>query len=223
MIIDKFTIAVLKNFASINSSILIKEGNVITSGIPDVIKATANLDVTFPKRFALDNLSKFIHILDIFGTSPDLNVEFFDNFLIVSSGSRQFKIMYTEESIIQDCIVSDQQIELPSIDVILNINSETFSQLSKALKILGLSEIHIHGDGETLFISIIDSENSSSDSYSVELKKSEQKFRAVFKAEHFNLFPCSYEITICKRGIARFLSDKLEYYITMDNNASFFE
>lgn len=222
MKLNKLDISILKNFSSINPVILIKEGNILTSGIPNIIKVTATISNAFPKRFALDNLPKFIHILELF---KEPNIEFLDNMVIVSSidGYNSFKLMYTEETIIQDLIPPDRQIILPSIDIDTTIDEEVLSQLMKALRVLGLSEIHFYGDGKEVFVGTMDSENPSSDSYSIRLGGYCNKFRAVFKAEYFNLYSDKYEVSICKKGIARFKSDKLEYFLTMNNNASYFE
>jgi hypothetical protein len=225
MQIDKYTISVLKHFSSINPVLLVREGNVLTSGVPNIIKASATLDISFPKRFALENVAKLINILEMY---KEPNVEFLDNMLIISSttnsvGSHEFKLIYTDETIIEDLIVPDKQIQLPSIDISLKISNEMLPQVMKALKVLGLSEIHFYGDGDNVFINVLNSENPSSDTYLLCLGKSDKKFRAAFKAEYFNLYPDNYEVEICKRGIAKFTSERLEYFITMNNNSSYFE
>jgi hypothetical protein len=220
MIIDKSTISILKNFSTINTSILIKKGNTLTSGIPKNIIAKATLDISFPRRFALANLPKLINILEMF---KEPSVEFLDNMLMVSSNGRNFKLMYTEEKIIEDEIVQDGTIELPSVYALTEISNEVLSQLMKALRILGYSEIHFYGDGEELFVGISDSENPSSDSYSVFLGKSDKKFRAIFKSEYFNLYPDNYEVAIYEKGLAVFTSEKLQYIIAMNKNNSDFE
>jgi hypothetical protein len=226
MQIDKYTISVLKHFSSINPVLLIREGNVLISGIPNIIKASATLDISFPKRFALENVAKFINILEMF---KEPNVEFLDNMLTISGttnsvlGSHEFKLMYTDENIIEDLIVPDRQIQLPSIDISLKINSEMLPQVMKALKVLGLSEIHFYGDGDNVFINVLNSENPSSDTYSLCLGKNNKKFRAAFKAEYFSVYPNNYDVEICKKGIARFTSERLEYFVTMNNNNSYFE
>ena len=223
MFVDKCTISILKNFASINPNILIREGNVLKGGIPNVIQATAILpDITFPQRFALDNLSKFIHILEVF---KEPHVEFFGNHLSVSdeNHNHSFKLMYTEESIIEDLIVSDREIILPSKDIMFNMDESVLPQLMKALRILDVSEIHFHGDGVETFVSLMSSENPSSDSYSIKLGASGIKFRAVFSAEHLNLYPGDYVVSLCKEGIAKFNSEKVTYFIAIDNNNSYFQ
>src|SRR5271157_5060788 len=210
MLIDKYTISILESFSSLNPALLVREGNILTSGIPNIIKVSAVLDNSFPKRFALENVTKFIHILEIF---KEPYVHFLDNRLLIYNGDCSFKLMYTDESIIEDLVVPDVNIELPSIDAIVNINAEVIAQLMKALRILGLSEIHFHGDGEFIFVSVRDSENPSSDSFTLKLGNFSRKFCAVFKAEYFNLYPADYEVSICGKGIAKFKSERLEYFI----------
>ena len=54
------TLDVLKNFSSINSSMLFRSGNTIRTISPQkTIMAKATVDTDFPKRFAIYNLDRF--------------------------------------------------------------------------------------------------------------------------------------------------------------------
>ena len=75
MQISKRTLGILKNFASINQSILIEEGNTIEtiSNIKDVY-AKVEVDETFPVTFAIYDLNEFLACLSLF-TKPELTFE----------------------------------------------------------------------------------------------------------------------------------------------------
>jgi hypothetical protein len=59
--ISKRTLDILKNFSTINSGILVNEGNVLTTlSSTKNILAEAHVDETFPRQFAIWDLNKFL-------------------------------------------------------------------------------------------------------------------------------------------------------------------
>ena len=67
------TINLLKNFASINQSILFKQGNQLrTISVMKNILAEANVDEDFPQDFGVYDLSQFLNSLGLF-QEPELN------------------------------------------------------------------------------------------------------------------------------------------------------
>ena len=67
------TINLLKNFASINQSILFKQGNQLrTISVMKNILAEANIDEDFPQDFGVYDLSQFLNSLGLF-QEPELN------------------------------------------------------------------------------------------------------------------------------------------------------
>ena len=67
------TINLLKNFASINQSILFKQGNQLrTISVMKNILAEANIDEDIPQEFGVYDLSQFLNSLGLF-KEPELN------------------------------------------------------------------------------------------------------------------------------------------------------
>ena len=67
------TVQVLKNFASINQNLVIKEGNEIkTMSAMKNIVAKATVEETFPKQVAIYDLNEFLGCLSLF-KSPVLS------------------------------------------------------------------------------------------------------------------------------------------------------
>ena len=61
------TVQVLKNFASINQNLVIKEGNEIkTMSAMKNIVAKATVEETFPKQVAIYDLNEFLGCLSLF-------------------------------------------------------------------------------------------------------------------------------------------------------------
>ena len=76
------TISVLKNFASINQNLVIKEGNEFTtmSAMKNIV-AKAEVEEIFPKEVAIYDLNEFLAALSLF-TNPIL--DFDDGFVMIT-------------------------------------------------------------------------------------------------------------------------------------------
>ena len=72
MKLSNHTTSVLKNFATINQNLVIKEGNTITtmSAMKNIV-AKAKVEETFTKEVAIDDLNEFLAALSLF-TNPIL-------------------------------------------------------------------------------------------------------------------------------------------------------
>ena len=96
--LSKTTIEILKNFSTINTSIVIKEGNVLrTISNEENILATAKVEETFPQTFAIYDLNQFLAGLSLF-ENPSL---VFDNvdYLIIKSGRSRVKYYFSDPEI----------------------------------------------------------------------------------------------------------------------------
>ena len=79
------TLAVLKNFAGINNSILVKKGNQLrTISVAKNILAEAEIPEDFPRDVAIYDLNQFLNGLSLH-TDPDLDFSQ-DTYLTISEG-----------------------------------------------------------------------------------------------------------------------------------------
>lgn len=123
------TIQILANFASINSSILFKKGNVIkTISNAQNILAKAVVDETFPQDFAIYDLSQFLSAISLFNDP----VLIFDNANYVtirdSNRGRRSKYYFSNPEITMRN-APDREIKFPGG----NINFEVSNANLKAL------------------------------------------------------------------------------------------
>lgn len=217
MKIDTSTVAILKNFAKINPSILIQEGNVIkTISTSKTIMAKAKLSQNFDHKFAVYNLDRFISSLSLFN-EPDL--VFKDKFVTITDGDKKINYTYADESTIIKA--PDKEISLPSVDVEFTLTHEVFKDVEKGLSVLGLPEIVIVGDGAKIFIQASDSKNPSGDVYSVMIGETDKNFRAIFKSENIKVLPGDYQVSISAAGISLFKSEVAEYFIAVESTSTF--
>lgn len=215
MQITNNTITVLKNFSTINLSIVIKEGNVLETISPSKsIWAKAKVDTTFPKRFAMYNLNKLISTLSLF---ENPSITFNDKDLVVSDGNKSMHLTYSDESTIIK--VPEKNVKLPEIDVSVAITNSNIKDIERALGVLSVPHIVIAGDGSKIYIRAADVKNPTGDLYSIELGETDKTFTAVFKSENIKVLPGDYTVDICLKGISRFYNDDVEYFIAVEKSS----
>lgn len=218
MKIDNETVNVLKNFAKVNQSILINEGNVLkTISTGKSIMAKSTVKTAFTKKFAIYNLDQFISLLSTF-TDPDLKFE--EKYVNIYENNRKSRFTYADESTVTKA--PEKDIVLPTSDVVFKLNEKELRLVEKDAGILSLPDIAVVGDGKTISLVATDSKDPTSNGSEVQIGETDKVFRAVFKSENLRIAPGDYEVTISSKGISRFVSDEIEYFIVVEGNYSTF-
>lgn len=217
MKIDTDTINVFKNFAKINPSIVVQEGNVLKTISPTkTIMAKAKVKTDFGKRFAIYNLDRFISIVSTF-TDPEF--KFGDKSVDISDNNRKTHYVYADENTVTKA--PDREINLPSVDVNFKLTNTDLKDVEKAAGILALPEIAVVGDGNNLLLQAVDTKNPTGDVYSIQIGTTDKAFKAIFKAENIKIIPGDYEVSISSKGISRFVHEDVEYFIAVESNSTF--
>ena len=93
------TLTILKNFAGINNSILVKEGNRLrTISVAKNILAEADITEEFPRDFAIYDLNQFLNGLSLH-QDPDLDFNE-DSYLSIKEGKRRVKYFFADPNVI---------------------------------------------------------------------------------------------------------------------------
>jgi hypothetical protein len=218
MKLDPKTITILSNFSSINSSILFKEGNIISTISPTkTVLAKAVVPDTFTKRFAIYNLSRFLSVISLMNNA-DLSFEETSVRMIDENSIVNYR--YAEESTIKT--PPEKDISLPSVDVNFKLADKTFKEVIKAAGVLQLPEIAVVGNGVDVFLQAIDIKNDSSDTFSVKVGNTENNFKIIFKVENvIKLLSGDYDVSISSRGISHFKGDSIEYWIAVETTSTY--
>ncbi len=218
MKLSQNTINVLKNFSSINPSIVIKPGNSLTTMSPNkTIMAKANVTEGFTGTYGIYALNRFISVLSLFD-DPELQ---FDNETI-TIGSEGKKTTYYLSDISTLLAAPDREIKLPSVDVEVKLTNKDLQSVMKALGVLGLSELAVVGDGEEVSLQAVDTSNKTKDAYSVRIGTTDQVFKAVFRSENLKIMDGDYNLQISKRGISQFVGADVTYWIAVEAATSTF-
>jgi len=214
---DSRTLQILKNFSTINPSILFKPGSVLATISPTkTIMARAKINQTIESPFAIYDLSRFLSTLSLF-ENPELQVE--TGSMKIKQGSKKINYTFAEPSMIVS--PPEKEIKLPDPEVEFTLSADNLQELLKALSVLSLPEIAVVGDGSSVSVQVLDSKNPSGDVYSVAVGETINTFRMIFKAENLKLLPGSYDVKISSKGLSHFNSPEVEYYIAVEASSTF--
>lgn len=222
MKLSKETLALLKNFAGINSSISVKAGNGITTmSIDKNIIAYTDIDETFNNDFAIYDLNEFLSVLDLF-EDPDLT--FGDKSVVISSGKSKCSYVYCDASVV---VSPTKRIAFPAADVSFTLTKDQLDKLLRASNTLGLNYLNVTKTTEgEITISVVDTKNSSSNVYSsvVGEDTSGASYSFFINTEFLKFVKEDYEVSISRKLICKFQgSAGLEYFIALDKSSTFTE
>lgn len=223
MKIEPKTLSVMKNFASINPSLLFHPGDTLFTVSPTkTILAKAKIDQSFERQFAIFDLSRFIGVMSLF-ENPSL--EFGEKSVRIVSGEHELDYRYADAS----TVISpdpDKQIKIPSPEIEFTLTSANLSDIQRALGALGMPEIAVAGDRTNMWLQVTDSKNLNGDSYRIKVGTTDKKFHQVFRAENLKLIPQDYQVQITTKGLSHFKGNQvieIEYWIALEAKASKFE
>jgi hypothetical protein len=214
--LDNRTIQVLRNFSTINPSILIRPGNKISTISPiKTIMATTTVPYDFNSQFAIYDLSRFLSTVSLM-EEPSLDIS--DKVITIKSGKRTVNYTLADPS----AVVSPPETmkELENLVVSFEITNDILSSIIKGMNVLRLPEIAIIGDGSTIQFQTVDSKNPSGDVYSIEVGQTDKEFSAIIRSENVKLLPGDYKIDITPRVI-KFYNNDLAYYIAVESHSKF--
>ena len=217
-VITKPTIEVLKNFCSINKSIVIKPGNQIaTLSINKNILAIADVEEQFESQISIYDLGVFLGGLSLFD-QPKIDTSD-SNYVTVSDqrGKSKTRFFYADPDIITQ--PPEKEITIPSVDVKFRLEAGILQQLQRAAMVYQLPDLCLYGDGTEMSLCVTDKKNDTSNSYSVQVGVSDDEFCYCFKVENLKLLAGDYNVTISKQNVALFQGSGIKYFIALEPNA----
>jgi len=209
---------VLQNYATINGSILIREGSQLkTINVGENLISQYNCPEVFPQTFAIYDLNQFLSGLSLF---QDPTLEFNNaEYLTIRGGGRSAKYYFSDPEITLKT-APDRTVNFPGADIEFSISGDQLKSLRKAANVYGIPDLVFKSSaGGTVTLNLCDRENETSNVYSQEIfGDNTGEYELVMKMENVNLVAGNYNVKISTKLITEWKHDTLPlvYYIALE-------
>ena len=215
------TLTLLKNFAGINQSILVKQGNKLrTISIAKNILAEAEITEEFPRDFAIYDLNQFLNGSSLH-QDPDLDFAE-DSYITIREGKRRVKYFYADPNVIIS--PPEKEIKLPSDDVCFQLETGSLEKLVKAASVYQLPDISAIGDAGAIRLVVRDKKNDTSNEYSIVVGETNEQFTFNFKVENISkIISGAYNVVVSRKLLSQFTNTNhnLSYWIALEPDSTF--
>lgn len=215
MKLNEKTLAVLKNFSSINTGVVLNEGRKQkTMSADKAILVEAELEDVIPGEFGIYDLPQFLGNITTL-QNPDLT--FSDNHVTMNDG--QFRLTYYSCSPNLITTPPDRKLDMKSVDVSFKLTNAIIQKLLMLSKMNSLPMISVIGQNGNLSLRAHEDTDTSNDA-TIDLEPYDgNDFVAKFKAEHFKMIPDDYEVKINLGAFATFenSAETLKYYVALQS------
>ena len=214
------TFSLLKNFSTINQSILFKEGSKLrTISVMKNILAEATISEELPKDFGIYDLGQFLNGMGLH-QSPELDFEA-NNYVVIREGKMRSKYFFADPNVI--ITPPEKPIELPSEDVTFELSTDQLDKLLKAASIYQLPDLSVVGGEGVVKVLVRDKKNDTSNDFSIIVGDTESEFSFNFKVENIKILPGTYEVVVSQKLLSRFSAKNydLTYWIALEPDSTF--
>ena len=220
MKLSESTLSLLKNFSTINQSILFKAGSKLrTISVMKNILAEATISEELPQDFGIYDLGQFLNGMGLH-QSPELDFKE-DNYVVIKEGKMRSKYFFADPNVI--ITPPEKAIELPSEDVTFELSTDQLDKLLKAAAIYQLPDLSVVGGEGVVKLVVRDKKNDTSNSFSIIVGETESEFSFNFKVENIKILPGTYGVVVSQKLLSRFSAKNydLTYYIALEPDSTF--
>jgi len=213
MQISNETIQILKNFATINSNILIRKGSTLsTISTAKNIFAKATVTENFPQEVAIYDLNSLLALLTLM---ENQSIDFGDNSLTISKDNGKFEYFYSSANVI--VAAPDKSIEVDN-HYQFTLTAEQVAMVAKAAAITAAPSISLISKDGKVNLQVGDKKNTTANSYRKLIGECEKDFECHMAVENFKVIPDAYTVTVSKKKVFHFkhATKTVEYFIAMD-------
>ena len=222
MKLNEKTIETLKNFAGINTNILIKEGNELsTISTMRNIFAKAKISDEFTKEFGIYDLNQFLSAVSS-ADKPELS--FKDKHLeIFEEGHPKDKdnFYYSDPSLI---VSPTKEVNMPEADVSFTLTEINYKKLLKKALIYQAPDLALIGiKGGDVVLKVFDKKNDTSNSSTIVVgQNATADYTFYFKVENMKMLDGDYDVSVSAKSISHFKNKKLpvEYWIALEPDST---
>ena len=223
MKLSDHTVDVLKNFATINQNLVIKQGSTLTtmSAMKNIV-AKAEVEESFDKEVAIYDLNEFLASISLF-TSPIL--DFNEGFVTIkeeNNPKNSLKYFYSDPSVVTS---PNKTITMPSKEVSFKLNGENLNKLKRAAGVIQAPDLVLEKKNSDVFLTVKDKKNDTANTFSIDVDTvaDGSDFKFYFKVENLKLMDGDYEVDISSKNISHLESSNkdVEYWVALEPESSY--
>ena len=217
MKLSKDTQEIFKNYASINSNLMLREGNKLSTWTENKsVISEVVLTETFPQNFGIYDVNEFLGVVSLF-SDPDIT--FNEDTAIISEGKNRVRYKAAEETTLK---VPTKSIAFPEAEINFSLSAANLNMIHKTASVLRAADVSIVGDGSTVTAVVGDKKNATGNSFSEPVGQTDKTFKVNLKVENLKMLPGDYAVSISSKKISRFKgAGDLVYYVAVEADSSF--
>ena len=216
------TLAVLKNYSTINSNLVIRPGSTLST-ISEAKNVLASVDVeeNFEIGFGVYDLGEFLGVLSLVDRP---NLDFKADHVIVSdsTGRSKVKYFYSDPDMLT---TTNKSVTMPSTDVAFSLDLDTLNRIKRAANTLGHNEVFITGKDGVIVLTVKSETNTTANAYSIEVAGTfpDHGFQFILSIANLKLMAGDYDVAISSKLISQFISQEtgMSYFIALEKTSTF--
>lgn len=218
---SKDTLAILKNFSSINPGIVLKEGSfIMTRSMGKNIYAESTIDDVIDSDMGIYDLNGFLSVLSLVGDEPEVDHDASTSTITIKNGkTRVFYRSADETTIVQP----KKRINAQSFDnslVSFNLTAEDLQQIQRVSRAMAIDTIAITNKNNKIVINGYNQgadENLANVLYSLEVGDWEgtDDFNFLINMQSMKLLTADYKVDLTKPAV-KFTAEKFFYVIALE-------
>jgi hypothetical protein len=226
MKLSKNTIDILKNFSTVNSGFLFKQGKTLKT-----ISRNKNIFAEYnffneqdeiTSEFGIYDLNNFLTAISMFGGDVDIKHE--DGSCKVTSEDGRNRLQYVCCDAEMLTLPPEKPVAMPEAEIKFTLSKNDYDWVKKISSIIGSTNLAFKSNGSKVSVLVYDAKDSSASRNELEIADGNgDVYEMVFKLETLIMLPGEYDISISSKGISNFKHKQLDlqYWITTEPGSTF--
>ena len=183
--------------------------------------ARADIVEDMPKEFGVYDLNEF---LSVYNLVDQPTLEFEDKSVLINGANNQVvRYFFSETEILT---TPQKDIQMPDAELGFTLTDDILNQIRKAAAVLGHTELSLKGDNGVITASVVDTKDSTSNSFSYELDRDnacKESFNFIVSIPNLKLLPGDYFVSISSKLISNWTNNNypIEYFVALEKNSGF--
>jgi hypothetical protein len=176
--------------------------------------AEVEVEETFEDTICIYDLDKFLRLYKCI-ENPEVTVEG-GHTIHIHNDEDSIEYRLSDESVVQT--PPSKELKLPSTDVEFELSHLALAKCQRVAKAMNHQHLAIVGDGETIWLKVVDKNNSGSDSFKTQVGYSNNVFTLFVKLENLRISSGYYDVTISQKNLMKLESqhENLHYFCALE-------